>query len=308
MSVRGDDDTIAGTLPATTVDPTELPEMVAGRYRIVRWLGGGGMGRVYEAIDSELGERVALKMLRAGLSDDALERFRREVRLTRRIQHRNVARMFDIGEHAGDRFLTMELVDGASLARELGRAMPWVQLAPLAIQLCEGLAAAHRVGVVHRDLKPDNILIERATERAVITDFGVARSDDDAMVTQAGSIVGTPRYMAPEQLAGHEVDARSDIFSLGVVLYELATGVRPWAGDNAIALAVAQATQPARPIVSSILPPGFVALLERCLECDRRRRPASVGELLATLQAPDAMAPPTTTSTPRRWRPGGPRR
>src|SRR5882762_4596348 len=111
MAVGGDDDTFASSLPAVTTE-LPVPDLVAGRYRIVRWLGGGGMGRVYEALDTELDERVALKVLRAGLTDEAIERFRREVKLTRRIQHRNVARMFDIGEHAGEKFLTMELVDG----------------------------------------------------------------------------------------------------------------------------------------------------------------------------------------------------
>src|SRR5512140_867745 len=125
MAAGGTDDTLAGT---PTVAGSALPdgtELVAGRYRIVRWLGGGGMGRVYEVLDTELDERVALKVLRTGLSDDAVERFRREVRLTRRIQHRNVARMYDIGEHAGDRFLTMELIDGVPLTKELGARVPW---------------------------------------------------------------------------------------------------------------------------------------------------------------------------------------
>src|SRR5512139_201541 len=225
MSVGGDDDTLAGSSPSLAGTSTaELPELVANRYRIVRWLGGGGMGRVYEALDAELNERVALKVLRGGLSEDALERFRREVRLTRRVQHKNVARMFDIGDHAGDRFLTMELVDGESLSRELGVPMPWKRLQAIAIQICDGLQAAHDLGIVHRDLKPDNILIEHATDRAVITDFGIARSMDDPGVTQDGAVVGTPRYMAPEQLSGRAVDKRSDLFSLGVMLYELASG------------------------------------------------------------------------------------
>src|SRR5690348_12595567 len=110
--MSSDDDTLASSVPTRAGATSELPELVSNRYRIVRWLGGGGMGRVYEAVDTELNERVALKVLRAGLSEEALERFRREVRLTRRVQHRNVARMFDIGDHAGDRFLTMELVEG----------------------------------------------------------------------------------------------------------------------------------------------------------------------------------------------------
>src|SRR5215468_5338324 len=139
MSAGGQDDTLAerpGNRPAEVGRDGEL---IAGRYRIVRWLGAGGMGRVYEAFDTELGERIALKVLRGGLTDDAIERFRREVKLTRRIQHRNVARMFDIGEHRADKFLTMELIDGGALTRELGAPMPWRRLRGLAIQLCAGL-------------------------------------------------------------------------------------------------------------------------------------------------------------------------
>src|SRR5688572_7326272 len=287
MTVGGDDDTLAGSQPSMTDASTAIPELVANRYRIVRWLGGGGMGRVYEAEDTELGERVALKVLRSGLSDDALERFRREVRLTRRIRHGNVARMFDIGENAGERFLTMELVDGSPLTRELGMPMPWHRLQALAIQIAEGLAAAHELGIVHRDLKPDNILIEHKTDRAVITDFGIARSVDDSQVTQDGAVVGTPRYMAPEQLSGRTVDSRADIFSLGVMMYELASGERPWVGDNAISVAVAQATQPAAPLPYTALPPGFVSLVERCIELDPQLRPANAAVVLAILRAPE---------------------
>src|SRR5262245_30867210 len=175
--MSGHDDTVEAVPHAASRDP-ELPKLIAERYRIVRWLGGGGMGRVYEALDIELDERVALKVLRSGLSVTALERFRREVKLTRRVQHRNVARMFDIGEHGDERFLTMELVEGEALSR---RPLPvgWDELRELALQLCAGLAAAHAAGVVHRDLKPDNVLIERGTGRVVITDFGIARSGGD---------------------------------------------------------------------------------------------------------------------------------
>src|SRR5438067_689882 len=236
MAVGGDDDTLAGSAPSIPVAGIGETDTVAGRYKIVRWLGGGGMGRVYEARDTELDERVALKVLKAGLSDDAIERFRREVRLTRRIQHRNVARMFDIGDHGGDKFLTMELIDGDSLKRELGKPMPWQRLQALAMQICAGLTAAHTAGVIHRDLKPDNVLVERGTDRVAITDFGIARSIDDASVTNVGSVIGTPRYMAPEQLAGAAVDERTDLFALGVMLFELASGIRPWDGDHAISI------------------------------------------------------------------------
>ena len=278
----GDDDTIASSEPAATpASPTsslEAVELVAKRYRIVRWLGGGGMGRVYEVVDTELDERIALKVLRGGLSADALERFRREVKLTRRILHRNVARMFDIGDHGDEKFLTMELVDGESLAGRARTALPWTELQPMAVQICAGLAAAHAAGVVHRDLKPDNVLIERGTQRVVLTDFGVARGGADPSVTQLGVVVGTPRYMSPEQLAGGEVSARSDLFSLGLMLYELAAGTRPWSGDSAIAIAIAQQTVPPRPLVA-LVPPSFAALIARCLELDPARRPASAAEI-----------------------------
>jgi serine/threonine-protein kinase len=280
MPVGGEDDTIAKESTsdrsvAAAAGGLDGAELVAGRYRIARWLGAGGMGRVYEALDTELDERVALKVLRSGLSDEALERFRREVKLTRRIQHRNVARMFDIGEHRSDKFLTMELIDGAALTRELGKSMAWPRLRSLAIQLCSGLAAAHDAGVIHRDFKPDNVMIERGTDRVVITDFGIARSGDDVGVTQVGALIGTPRYMAPEQLAGDEVDHRADVFALGVILYELATGMRPWSGDSAIAIAVAQATQPLRPFTARQVPPGLAAVIVRCLSIDPAGRPPS---------------------------------
>ncbi|MDQ3299223.1 MAG: serine/threonine-protein kinase, partial [Myxococcota bacterium] len=287
----GDDDTIAGTMAGTGVSratdsPDPTTEIVAGRYRIVRWLGSGGMGRVYEALDIELGERVAIKMLRGGLSDDALERFRREVRLTRRVQHPNVARMIDIGEHAGDRFLTMELIDGAALTGEVGRRMAWARLKRLAVQICDGLAAAHRSGVIHRDLKPDNVLVERGTDRAVITDFGIARSVDDVGVTQIGMVIGTPRYMAPEQLAGSpNIDARADVFSLGVMLYELASGSRPWEADTAIAIAVAQATRPPQPLVAPHVPAGFNDLVMACLAIDPAERPTGAEAIGASIDA-----------------------
>ena len=284
MAAGGTDDTLAGT---ATLAGSALPdgtELVAGRYRIMRWLGGGGMGRVYEAVDIELDERVALKVLRPGLSEDAIERFRREVKLTRRIQHRNVARMFDIGEHHGEKFLTMELVAGESL-KTGGTRLPWSQLKAIAEQICAGLAAAHATGVVHRDLKPDNILLETGTGRAVITDFGIARTNEDAGVTQVGAVIGTPRYMSPEQLAGGEVDSRSDLFSLGVMLFELAAGERPWPGDNAIAVAVAQATTEPRALDTQTtdIPPAFGDVIAACLQLDPEQRPASAAEVGAAI-------------------------
>jgi len=278
--------------PRFAADSGELSAaLVAGRYQIVRWLGAGGMGRVYEAHDNVLGERVALKVLRGGLSEEALARFRREVKLTRRIQHRNVARMFDIGVHGHDTFLTMELIDGAPLSAALDDVMAWPRLRRLALELCGGLAAAHDAGVIHRDLKPDNVMIERGSERAVITDFGIARGDDEVAVTQVGALMGTPRYMALEQLAGEAADQRADIFALGVMLYELATGLRPWAGDSAVVIAIAQTVEPARPFHAPHVPAAFAELLERCIAIDRTQRPASAAHLaerIARMPASDA--------------------
>ena len=302
MTVGGDDETVAGTTLQGVTPASAAPQLVAERYEIVRWLGGGGMGRVYEAYDRELGEKVALKVLNSGLSEEAIERFRREVRLTRRIQHRNIARMFDIGEHAGDRFLTMELVDGVSLAREVSsRPLAWSHLKTIAEQICAGLAAAHDAGVIHRDLKPDNILIERDTDRVVITDFGIARSLDDPSVTQVGAVLGTPRYMAPEQLAGRDVDTRADLFALGVMLFELATGTRPWSGDNAITIAVAMATTPARAFRSQGVPPSFEGIVAACLQLEPADRPATARDIADAIarggDVADRVLPPAPRAT-----------
>ncbi len=312
---EGDDDTIEGSVPTPASTDEEVPELVAGRYKILRWIGGGGMGRVYEALDTELHEKVALKVLRAGMSEEALERFRREVKLTRRIQHPNVARMFDIGDHETQKFLTMELIDGESLTRETRSVMPVARVIDVGRQIAEGLAAAHAKSVIHRDLKPDNVLIERRTGRAVLTDFGIARGTDDPSVTQVGSIVGTPRYMAPEQLAGQEADARSDVFALGVILYEAIAGQRPWRGDNAIAVAVSQATQIPMPLPPTT-PRELADAIAHCLELESERRPTSARELaerFASMSAPVTQTrlvrpsrPPRTMQTPSTSSPSSP--
>src|ERR1700726_487898 len=209
---------------------------LAGRYRIVSPLGKGGMGEVYRAEDLRLGQTVALKFLPRSLAqtEEALERFKREVRLARQVSHPNVCRVFDIGEisETGDTgknfthtFLTMEFVDGedlASLLRRIGR-LPPDKAVEIARQLCAGLAAAHTKGVLHRDLKPANIMLD-GRGQVVITDFGLAGVADNIRGNEIRS--GTPAYMAPEQLAGKEVSTRSDIYSLGLVLYEVFTGKR----------------------------------------------------------------------------------
>src|ERR1700677_1504748 len=199
--------------------------LLAGRYRIIALLGRGGMGEVYRADDLTLGQPVALKFLpdEAARNQGLLERFKNEVRVARRVSHPNVCRVYDVGEGEGHTFFTMEYVDGedlASLLRRIGR-LPEDKALDIARQLCAGLAAAHVKGVLHRDLKPANIMLD-GRGQVVITDFGLAGVADQIQGDEVRS--GTPAYMAPEQLAGKEVSTRSDIYSLGLVLYEVFTG------------------------------------------------------------------------------------
>src|SRR5580658_2681011 len=201
--------------------------LLASRYRIIALLGKGGMGEVYRADDLTLGQPVALKFLpeEASRDEGLLERFRNEVRIARRVSHPNVCRVYDVGEVDGYSFFTMEYVDGedlASLLRRIGR-LPQDKALDIARQLCAGLAAAHAKGVLHRDLKPANIMLD-GRGQVVITDFGLAGVADDIRGNEIRS--GTPAYMAPEQLAGKEVSTRSDIYALGLVLYEVFTGKR----------------------------------------------------------------------------------
>ncbi|HKP11913.1 MAG TPA: serine/threonine-protein kinase, partial [Blastocatellia bacterium] len=199
--------------------------VLANRYRIIGLLGRGGMGEVYRGDDLKLGQPVALKFLPENVAKDAamLERFHREVRVARQISHPNVCRVFDIGEINGHHFLTMEYIDGedlSSLLRRIGR-LPGDKAVEIARQLCAGLAAAHEQGVLHRDLKPANVMID-GRGKARITDFGLAGLADEFTGNEVRA--GTPAYMAPEQLAGREVTMRSDIYALGLLLYEIFTG------------------------------------------------------------------------------------
>jgi serine/threonine-protein kinase len=203
--------------------------LFAGRYEIKALLGEGAYGTVYRATDTALGEDVALKVLRRDMIDapGTIDRFRNEVRLARRVTHPNVARMFDIGEWQGERFLTMEFVDGTTLSRVVGREVPATHRLPLrrAVELllpvCAGLAAAHAAGVIHHDLKPDNILVSESG-RVVVTDFGIAggfRCEQQGQVPRTP--IGTPAYMSPEQVeAKVSCDGRSDLYQLGVMLFE----------------------------------------------------------------------------------------
>ena len=279
--------------------------LVAGRYRILGMLGAGGMGTVYRARDLELDELVALKMLKKELAaaPGMLDRFRREVKLARRVTDRNVARMFDIGDHAGDRFLTMELVDGESLGAYLAkrRRLSVADTVRIARDVASGLSAAHAADVLHRDLKPENVIVT-PDRGAVITDFGIARAVAEAERGRTvGGIVGTPAYMAPEQVEGlADLDGRTDLYALGVMIYELATGAMPWNGDTAFAIAAARLLRPPpdpRAIVPD-LPAPFAELVLTLMARDRNERPITAGAVMESLAAlaPDG---PVSLGAPR---------
>ena len=267
--------------------------LLAGRYRIIALLGKGGMGEVYRADDLTLGQPVALKFLpeEASRDESLLERFRNEVRIARRVSHPNVCRVYDVGEVDGHTFFTMEYVDGedlASLLRRIGR-LPPDKATDIARQLCAGLAAAHAKGVLHRDLKPANIMLD-GRGQVVMTDFGLAGLTDQIHGADVRS--GTPAYMAPEQLAGREVTAQSDIYALGLVLYEVFTGKRAFTAETLaeVVRTGAQST-PSRP--SSVvrdLDPAVERVILRCLEPEPRSRPASALSVAAALPGGDPLA------------------
>ncbi len=263
-----------------------------GRYRVIALLGNGGMGEVYRADDLTLGQAVALKFLpdEAASDEGLLERFRNEVRIARRVSHPNVCRVYDVGDVDGQTFFTMEYVDGedlASLLRRIGRLPPDKAL-DIARHLCAGLAAAHSKGVLHRDLKPANIMLD-GRGQVVITDFGLAGVADDIRGNEVRS--GTPAYMAPEQLAGREVSTRSDIYALGLVLYEVFTGKRAFAEKTAPALAGRLDRRVSRPSsVVKDLDPIVEKVILRCLEDEPSARPATALAVAAALPGGDPLA------------------
>jgi eukaryotic-like serine/threonine-protein kinase len=296
-----------GEAPFASASMLSPGQLVAGRYRISRLLGRGGMGEVYEAQDQLLAEAIALKTLRPDLAGDesVLRRFQREIHTARRVTHPNVCRIFEVGIHeSGGRavhFFTMELLAGETLSsriRRLGR-LTRAEAFPIAAQMAEGLAAAHKAGVVHRDFKSGNvILVESAAgppihtmshTRAVITDFGMARVDasllvPDATVTMTDErvLAGTVAYMAPEQLTGGAVTAASDIYSFGIVLFEMAAGTRPFDDSHLIRAAVQRVSGETARRLRSLTPnidARWEAAIVRCLERDPRRRFRSAAEL-----------------------------
>ncbi len=275
-----------------------LPEglEIGHRYRVQRLLGIGGMGAVYRVRDKELERDVALKLIRSEIADNAttLERFKREIHLSSSVTHRNVLRVFDLGESDGVKFLTMQYVEGEDLGAIFKREkkLPLPRVISIFRQICEGVAAAHEPGVIHRDLKPQNIMID-SSDRVYVTDFGLAKTAEQSGITQTGSVIGTPFYMSPEQVKGAPIDQRSDIYSLGVILYQMATGQLPYTGSTPYEVMIQRVQRPPRPAreLNPEIPLYLTRILDRCMAIDPAVRYATVGEILQDLN--DATFRPT---------------
>jgi len=285
-------------LPAVTSAGTgkiERGQLFAGRYEILDVVGKGGMGVVYRAHDRQLDDVVALKVLRGeALRDDPtlLDRFRTELKLARKVTHRNVLRTHDIGDADGTSYISMEYLEGVtlkSLIQSRG-ALPLAVGLTVSKQLCNGLEAAHLAGVVHRDVKPQNVLIIPESGELKIMDFGISRVsnvDEASGLTTAGTVMGTPDYMPPEQAQGQPADFRSDIYSLGVVLFETFTGRLPFTGETIMAIVMGHIQKPVpKPrSVNPRLPVALETLIVRCLEKEPDRRPQQVGDIQDELTA-----------------------
>jgi len=290
---------VSATTPPTGITALQPGQQFSTRYTVIKLLGSGGMGEVYHAWDETLGGPVALKIIRPGValgpSDlEALEeRFKRELRLARQVTHPNVIRIHDLGEVNGLKYLTMEYVQGADLSLLLKRQgrMTAVRALSIARQIADGLAAVHKAGIVHRDLKPANVIVD-AEDHARLTDFGIARAvDAKTLYTLPGSVVGTLDYMAPEQARGDAADQRSDIYALGLILYDLLAGGRPRVKSDDALAALIDRLEHGPPSLSAIdpsIPADTVKVIEKCLEIDPAKRYQNLQELIADL---DRLAP-----------------
>ncbi|OIP44177.1 MAG: hypothetical protein AUK47_01465 [Deltaproteobacteria bacterium CG2_30_63_29] len=272
---------------AQTMSSLVSGQRFAERYVIETSIGLGGMGEVFKARDEELNEVVALKLIRdAHLSSpDILERFRREVTAARRVQHPNIVRIFDLGKADGLLFISMEWVEGDSLREMMRRQarLPARSVAPLARQILSALGAAHDAGIVHRDLKPENVLIASGQVLKLI-DFGIAKLEHLESLTATRSILGTPEYMAPEQIRGEAVDPRTDLYALGIILYEMLSGKLPFSGSSPIAVGFAHCTQTAEPLHGvADVPEAWSAYVMKAISRAPDQRYASAQEMLAAL-------------------------
>jgi len=278
--------------------PTETlvityPEISTGsvlsyRYEIIEEIGKGGMGKVYKSLDREINEKIALKLIRPEIASNTkiIQRFRNEMKTARKISHRNVCRMFDIGKDGDRIYITMEFVSGEDLKKSIRRMGPLTLRKTLSIakQICHGLAEAHHLGIVHRDLKPHNIMIDKEGNTKIM-DFGIALTQGARGITDSNVMIGTPQYLSPEQVEGRKADQRSDIYSLGIILFEMITGQVPFDGDTTLSIAVKhKAEMPPDPkSLNAQIPAELSNLILKCLEKDPDKRCQTANDLCSEL-------------------------
>jgi len=277
----------------------------AGRYQVIEELGKGGMGKVYKVFDIDIGEKVALKLLKPEIASDSetIERFSNELKYARKIRHKNVCRMYDLGKAEGTHFITMEYVQGEDLKSmiRMSGSLSLGMLLNVGKQICDGLSEAHSLGVVHRDLKPTNIMIDKGGN-AKIMDFGIARSIREKGITGPSVLIGTPEYMSPEQAEAKEVDHRSDIYSLGIILYEMATGRVPFQGDTALSIAMKHKGEIAKnpKDFNPNIPDDLSGVILKCLEKDKVKRYQTAAEVRSELEKIEKGIPTTERIVPER--------
>jgi len=289
----------------TPTEELKRGSVFAGRYEVIEELGKGGMGRVYRVEDTKIRKEIALKLIKPEIASDkkTIERFKNELTTAREIAHRNVCRMFDLGEDKGQHYITMEYVPGGDLKRLIRRTkrLDIGTAISIAKQICDGLEEAHSLGIVHRDLKPNNIMIDD-NGNARIMDFGIARTIKEKGITGSGVIIGTPEYMSPEQTEAKRVDLQSDIYSLGIIMYEMLTGRLPFEADTPFAVGVKQKSE--TPEAPKNLNPQIMddlnGVILQCLEKNKENRPKSVRDVRTELIKIEQSLPTTNSVSPKK--------
>jgi len=289
----------------TPTEELKRGSLFAGRYEIIEELGKGGMGKVFRVEDTKIKQEIALKLIKPEIAADmkTIERFKNELKIARNIRHKNVCGMYDLSEEGDRHFITMEYVSGGDLKRFIRRSkrLDTGTAISIARQICEGLDAAHSLGIVHRDLKPNNVMIDD-NGNVRIMDFGIARTLSEKGITGAGVMIGTPEYMSPEQVEAKDVDQRSDIYSLGIILFEMTTGRLPFEADTPFAVGVKQKSErPKNPKeINPQIPDDLSRVILKCLEKDKEKRYQSAGEVQTELGKIEQGLPTTDRVIPQK--------